>query len=102
MVRTRRAGGSSEHESRCLAYFLDGASVGDDDLYVMINGHWEDRTFTVQEGAPSEWRRVVDTAQPSPEDIVEPGKEPKLDVGELPGARAFRGRAAPRAERLTR
>ena len=36
-----------EHESRCLAYCLDGASVGDDDLYVMINGHGEDRTFTV-------------------------------------------------------
>ena len=67
-------------ESRCLAYFLDGASVGDDDLYVMINGHWEDRSFTVQEGHASEWRRVVDTARPSPEDIVEPGKEPKLET----------------------
>ena len=53
-------------ESRCLAYFLDGESVGDDDLYVMINGHWEDRTFTVQEGDPSHWRRVVDTAQAQP------------------------------------
>ena len=38
------------HESRCLAYLLRGASVGDDDLYVMINGHWEDRDFTVPEG----------------------------------------------------
>ena len=35
------------HESRCLAYALRGASVGDDDLYVMINGHWEDHAFTV-------------------------------------------------------
>jgi isoamylase len=66
-------------ESRCLAYALRGASAGDDDLYVMINGHWEDRSFKVQEGQPSEWRRVVDTAQPSPNDIVEPGKEPKLE-----------------------
>jgi len=66
-------------ESRCLAYFLDGESVGDDDLYVMINSHWEDRTFTVPEESPSAWRRVVDTAKPSPEDIVEPGKEPKLE-----------------------
>jgi glycogen operon protein len=71
-------------ESRCLAYFLDGESVDDDDLYVMINGHWEDRTFTVQEGAPKEWRRVVDTARPSPEDIVEPGKEPKLESASYP------------------
>ena len=66
-------------ESRCLAYFLDGKSAGDDDLYVMINGGWDDRKFTVQEGDPSAWRRVVDTAKPSPEDIVEPGKEPRLD-----------------------
>ena len=71
-------------ESRCLAYFLDGESVGDDDLYVMINGHWEDRPFTVPEGAPSEWRRVVDTAKPSPEDIVEPGKEPTLESASYP------------------
>jgi glycogen operon protein len=66
-------------ESRCLAYFLDGESVGDDDLYVMINGQSEDRTFTVQNGPPSAWRCVVDTAKPSPGDIVEPGKEPRLE-----------------------
>jgi glycogen operon protein len=66
-------------ESRCLAYALRGASVGDDDLYVMINGHWEDHSFTVCEGQPSEWRRVVDTARPSPEDIVAPGSEQKLE-----------------------
>jgi isoamylase len=66
------------HESRCLAYSLRGASVGDDDLYVMINGQWNDHTFTVLEGQPSGWRRVVDTARTSPEDIVEPGTEPTL------------------------
>jgi isoamylase len=66
-------------ESRCLAYFLDGESVGDADLYVMVNGHWEDRTFSVQKHARSGWRRVVDTAKPSPDDIVEPGKEPELE-----------------------
>jgi isoamylase len=66
------------HESRCLAYTLRGASVGDDDLYVMINGHWEDHLFTVADRRASEWRRVVDTARPSPEDIVEPGNEPAL------------------------
>jgi glycogen operon protein len=52
-------------EFRCLAYFLDGASVGDDDLYVMINGHWEDHTFNVQDGGPSSWLRVVDTSSPA-------------------------------------
>jgi glycogen operon protein len=66
-------------ESRCLAYALHGGSVGDDDLYVMINGHWEDRSFKVEEGQASEWRRVVDTGQPSPKDIVEPGNESKFE-----------------------
>jgi glycogen operon protein len=66
-------------ESRCLAYFLDGESADDNDLYVMINGHWQDRSFLVQQGTPSAWRRVVDTAKPSPEDIIEPGQEPKVE-----------------------
>jgi glycogen operon protein len=78
VVWSRWAGGPGS-ESRCVAYALRGASVGDDDLYVMINGHWEDRSFKVQEGQPSEWRRVVDTAEPSPNDILEPGKESKLE-----------------------
>jgi isoamylase len=74
----------SGYESRCLAYLLRGASVGDDNLYVMINGHWEDHSFTVPEGAPADWRRVVDTALSSPEDIVEPGKEPTLGTASYP------------------
>jgi len=65
-------------ESRCIAYLLHGESVGDGDLYVMINGHWQDHEFTVAEGRPSEWWRVVDTSLPSPEAIVEPGKEPQF------------------------
>ncbi len=65
-------------ESRCLAFHLRGASVGDDDLYVMINGHWEDHEFTIQVDPALTWRRVVDTSQPSPEDLFEPGAEPQL------------------------
>ena len=68
------------HESRCIAYVLRGASVGDGDLYVMINGYWQDRSFTVPECQTCEWRRVVDTARPSPEDIVERGNEPTLEA----------------------
>ena len=64
--------------SRSLAYCLHGASCQDDDLYVMINAYWEDLTFTVQEGKAREWRRVVDTSLPSPQDIAEPGQETPL------------------------
>ncbi|NLE73929.1 MAG: glycogen-debranching protein [Actinobacteria bacterium] len=58
--------------SRSVAFFLSGASLGDDDLYVMINAWEEDLEFEVQVGEPAEWQRVVDTAQPSPQDIVDP------------------------------
>ena len=57
-----------------VAYHLSGASQGDDDLYVMVNAYWEPLEFVVQEGRPSEWQRVVDTAQESPDDIREPGQ----------------------------
>jgi len=68
------------YESRCLAYLLGGASVGDGDLYVMINGHWEDHRFTVPQRQTAAWRRVIDTARPSPDDIVEPGHEHTLQT----------------------
>jgi glycogen operon protein len=61
--------------SRSLACYLDGSELGDVDLYVMINAYWEPLEFTVQEGAAGEWRRVVDTARVSPQDIAEPGDE---------------------------
>ena len=63
------------YESRQLAYALHGESEGDDDLFVMINSHWEDAVFTVQEGEPGEWLRVVDTALRAPKDIVSEGHE---------------------------
>jgi len=65
-------------ESHAFAYCLHGASLGDNDLYVMINAHWEERAFEIREGEPSEWRRVADTSLASPHDISEPGGEPTL------------------------
>jgi glycogen operon protein len=67
------------YPSHTLAYYLHGASQRDSDIYVMINAYWEDLLFTVQEGQPGEWQRVVDTSLPSPQDIAEPGQEIRLD-----------------------
>jgi glycogen operon protein len=67
--------------SRSLAFRLRGASQGDDDLYVMINAHSEPLEFTVQDGPAAEWRRVVDTARESPDDIREPGREDSVTSG---------------------
>ena len=53
-------------ESRALAYCLDGASQQDVDFYVMINGHWEDAQFQIQEYRAGAWKLVVDTALQQP------------------------------------
>lgn len=55
--------------SHSLAYYLDGQSLADDDIYVIANAYWESLTFTIQEGKAREWRRVVDTSLASPDDI---------------------------------
>jgi isoamylase len=60
------------YESHSLAYCLHGSSENDGDLYVMINAYWQPLTFTIQEGNPSEWKRIVDTIMDSPDDIVDP------------------------------
>jgi glycogen operon protein len=44
----------------------------------MINAYWENLDFTVQEGKPGEWKRVVDTSLASPFDFAAPGTEPVL------------------------
>ena len=73
-------------KSHSFAYCLHGASMGDDDLYVMINAHWEEQIFEIQEGEPKDWRRVVDTSLASPEDFAEPGAEVALEMRSYPVA----------------
>ncbi len=67
------------HNSRCLAFFLAGAALGDADIYVMINGDSTPVTFAVQEGQPGEWSRAIDTGLPSPEDFRDSGGEVNQD-----------------------
>jgi glycogen operon protein len=60
-------------DSHSLAFCLHGASQGDDDIYAMINGYWEALEFNVQEGTAQEWKRIVNTALPSPDDFSDDG-----------------------------
>jgi len=60
-------------DSRTLAFCLHGASQADDDIYVMINAYWENVHFLIQEGAPHDWVRIVDTAAASPDDFSDAG-----------------------------
>ena len=66
------------YESHSLAFYLHGASLNCSDLYVMLNAYWEPLTFTIQEGTPTEWKRIVDTYQDSPDDFVDPATAPAL------------------------
>jgi glycogen operon protein len=61
------------HHSRSLAFCLHGASQGDDDVYVMINAYWDALEFEIQEGEARDWKRIVDTALPGPNDFSEHG-----------------------------
>lgn len=65
-------------ESHTLAYCLNGAVVGDEDLYVIINAYWEPLTFTIQEGTAAEWKRIVDTTMESPLDFIDSSTAPPL------------------------
>lgn len=67
-------------DSHSLAFCLHGASQGDADLYVMINGFHEDLNFAIQEGAQTEWTRIVDTSYSSPEDFCEADRAVRLET----------------------
>ncbi|HEX6288469.1 MAG TPA: isoamylase [Herpetosiphonaceae bacterium] len=73
-----RAQPDMSYHSHSLAFYLRGASQDDQDIYVMINAYWEPLVFTIQEGHAHEWRRVVDTLLPSPDDIASAGEEQPL------------------------
>ncbi len=67
-----------------LAYFLDGGQAkladgsADDDMFIMMNASEEWRHFLVPDRG-REWRKMVDTSRPSPEDIFEnPGSAPAV------------------------
>ena len=61
------------YNSHTLAYYLNGDSHADDDIYVMVNAYWEALNFTIQQGTARQWRRVVDTNLPTPDDITPEG-----------------------------
>ncbi|KYC40880.1 glycogen debranching enzyme [Scytonema hofmannii PCC 7110] len=60
--------------ARVLAYTLGGFD-GNADIHVMLNMYWEDIEFEIPSLQDRRWYKVVDTAEPSPMDVVERGKE---------------------------
>ncbi|MGC9521851.1 MAG: glycogen debranching protein GlgX [Anaerolineae bacterium] len=72
----------SEH-SHSLAFEIF-APDDDEHLHIMLNAYWEPLTFELPSPGQSEeqsarWRRVIDTALDSPEDIAPPSKAPIVE-----------------------
>jgi isoamylase len=61
-----------------LAYCLHGASLNDDDIYVMVNAGAGETRFQIQDGSACDWRLVADTSLPSPQDFVDAGERQSL------------------------
>jgi glycogen operon protein len=67
--------------SHSLAFHLQKPGYGLQ-LFAIINAYWEPLTFELpqlSEKMYRNWFRLLDTALPSPEDVVEPAKAPPID-----------------------
>jgi glycogen operon protein len=62
--------GWNDPNARCLAYTRAGFG-SEPDLHAVLNMYWDALDFEVPIVPGRRWRRLVDTARPSPEDIVE-------------------------------
>ena len=72
-------------ESRWLAMHLLPVD-GDDDIFLVANGHGEPHEFELPLLGPGKsWRLAVDTMREPPEDIAEPGEEAALPRQEAYG-----------------
>lgn len=68
------APGWGNPDGRALAFTLGGFE-GSGDIHVMLNMYWDALEFEIPPVEGRRWYKVLDTAQPSPMDIVEPGQE---------------------------
>lgn len=63
--------------SRTLTFTLGGFE-GEADIHVILNMYWESLNFELFPLEDRSWYRVIDTAEASPGDILESGKEIKI------------------------
>jgi len=68
--------GWNDPSSRALAFtmgsFAEEGSPEDVDIHVVLNMEWQDLDFDLPPVEGRRWHRLVDTALPSPDDIVNP------------------------------
>ena len=63
--------------SRTLTFTLGGFE-GEADIHVILNMYWKSLNFELFPLEDRSWYRIIDTAEDSPEDILESGKEIKI------------------------
>jgi isoamylase len=68
--------------ARALAMTVAGFD-GDSDLHVMFNMFWDSLNFELPTVTGRRWFLAVDTAQPSPHDIADPGCELEVSSNTL-------------------
>ncbi len=92
--------------ARTLGWRVRAGGLPGPDVCVLLNGDDRPHAWRLPEPRPGGWRRLVDTARPSPADVVDPGEamplpEPALELGArssvvlLSGPRAQRPGDAP-------
>jgi glycogen operon protein len=73
------------NNSRVVAWMLDGkhakcGTVQDNTIYVAMSSHWGGLWFELPKPpAGTSWHVFANTGMPLPQDICEPGREPRLD-----------------------
>lgn len=70
--------GWDDDNARVLAYTLGGFD-GAPDIHVMFNMYWDSLEFKIPPLPERNWFKVIDTAQASPLDILEPCQEVLID-----------------------
>lgn len=68
------APGWDDPNARSLAFTVGGFN-GDPDVHIMLNMYWETLPFQLPQVSGYCWWRSLDTALPSPHDVVEIGQE---------------------------
>jgi isoamylase len=60
----------SDDQARALSWTV-AAFDGGADIHVMANMYWEPLTFALPEVPGRKWSRIIDTARPTPDDILD-------------------------------
>lgn len=67
--------GWNDSQARVLAFTLGAFEKDQPDIHVMMNMYWEPVEFEIPDVQGRRWYKSIDTAMPSPRDIIEKGKE---------------------------